>query len=119
MKILIVDSREIVRLGLKKILIEVWPRVEIWEASDLNSAIEKIAYINYDLLLINTDVGGKGELMGLIKFLLNEARIVMLTDTEDTNQEELLQFIDAGVATVIPMKGTDLMSIKNVFTHLF
>lgn len=59
MKILIADSREIVRRGFKKVLAEVWACAEVCETANLSSAIEKIAAADYDLLLIDADIGGR------------------------------------------------------------
>ena len=119
MKILIVDSREIVRLGLKKILAEICTWAEVCETANLSSAIEKVVAAKYDFLLIEAEIGGKGELNNLIRLLLQETKVLVFTDKEHSDDETILPLVNAGVEIVISMKDTDLANLKEILRKLF
>ena len=81
LRILVADDHEIVRRGLKQILLEGFPIVQIEEASDTNILLAKA--INEDWDLIITDIampGGSGlDALGKIKLQKRSLPILVVS----------------------------------------
>jgi two-component system, NarL family, invasion response regulator UvrY len=69
MRFLVVDDHEVVRRGLKQVLAEAFPGVQLAEAADSEAALAALAQGGWDLLLLDINVPGRGGLE-----LLEEAR---------------------------------------------
>lgn len=65
LKILIADDHEIVRRGIKQILLEEFSFVEIGEATDTGSLVEKAHAENWDIIISDLSMPGGGGLEAL------------------------------------------------------
>jgi DNA-binding NarL/FixJ family response regulator len=67
LKILIADDHIIVRRGIMQILLEGFPELEIGEAADTTSLVEKAVSENWDLIISDISMPGGGGLIALKK----------------------------------------------------
>src|SRR5687768_17557516 len=65
LKVLIADDHEIVRKGIRQILLEEYTFAEIDEAHDTNSLVEKALNGNWDIIISDLAMPGGGGLEGL------------------------------------------------------
>jgi len=61
-RVLIADDHEVVRRGLKQILIDEFPRVKVHEATTSREAIEQSAKNSFDLVLLDINMPGRSGL---------------------------------------------------------
>lgn len=67
LKILIADDHEIVRRGLKQILLEEFPDAKIDEAGDIDTLISKAVSETWDIVISDLSMPGGGGLEALLK----------------------------------------------------
>ncbi len=81
LKVLIADDHEIVRKGLRQILLDEFSLAEIGEAHDTHSLVEKAFTDNWDIIISDLAMPGGGGLEGLsrIRAKLPFQRILILT----------------------------------------
>lgn len=81
LKVLIADDHEIIRRGIKQILVEGFPFIEISEAYDTASLLEKATTGNWDIIISDLSMPGGGGLEGLKQIIaINpEQRVLIIS----------------------------------------
>lgn len=84
-RILIADDHEIVRRGLKQILSDEFPRLQVGEAANARDAIEAVLQQAWDLALLDINMPGRSglEVLEELKQLRPGMPVVMLTAFPD------------------------------------
>jgi len=62
MKVLIVDDHQIVRHGLQELFADAFPELQVGEAKDSQSAFELLVKQEWDLVLVDVNIPGRGGL---------------------------------------------------------
>jgi len=117
MKILIVDDHQIVRYGLKLVLQEIYKDAVILEAEDLDCAVNLIAVNDLRLIIFNIDLQDAGGLESLIRFIVNEAKVVIFSGY-DKKHELIDSLLFAGAHALI-LKDSSLSEMKKMLAALF
>lgn len=117
MKILIVDDHQIVRYGLKLVLQEIYKDAVILEAEDLDCAVNLIAVNDLRLIIFNIDLQDAGGLESLIRFIVNEAKVVIFSGY-DKKHELIDSLLFAGAHALI-LKDSSVSEMKKMLAALF
>jgi two-component system invasion response regulator UvrY len=85
MKILLVDDHAILRAGLKRILEDELPRVEVGEASTAEEALAKLAQAEWEIVVLDISLPGRSGLDALpdIRQQSPTARVIVLSSFGD------------------------------------
>jgi DNA-binding NarL/FixJ family response regulator len=80
-RILIADDHEIVRRGLRQILTDEFPKLQVGEASDARSAVETVRKQAWDAVLLDINMPGRSglEVLEELKRLRPAMPVVVLT----------------------------------------
>jgi DNA-binding NarL/FixJ family response regulator len=80
-RILIADDHEIVRRGLKQILADEFPKLQVGEAADARAAVEAVRKQAWDAVLLDINMPGRSglDVLGELKQLRPAMPVVMLT----------------------------------------
>ena len=80
-RILIADDHELLRRGLKEILVEAFPDVKIDEAGNAQQALDAAAKANFDVALLDINMPGRSgmDLLQDLKRLYPQLPVVLLT----------------------------------------
>lgn len=111
-RILIADDHALLREGLKALLGS-FPDVEvIGEASDGREAVEKVAALSPDVVLMDIAMPGLGGLEATLEIrkMTPQSRVLILTQYD--NKEYVFRFLKAGAAGYVLKKaaGTELVA---------
>lgn len=115
MKILIADDEQIIRFGLKLVLKNLWQDVSIEEAETLDGVVSLLTEFSFDLVILDIHMPGGDGLENLIRFMLQETKVVIFSSYEKTSARiKLLK--DAGVGLFI-FKDASIEEIKLALTR--
>jgi DNA-binding NarL/FixJ family response regulator len=80
-RVLIVDDHEIVRHGLKKVLGDAFPELQVGEAQNSQTALELFMKQPWDLVLIDVNIPGRSglEVLGEVKRLRPSTPVLVLS----------------------------------------
>lgn len=106
MNILIADDNTIYRLGLKSYLHELWPQAMVYEESSLDSVVRDVFDIDYDLLILATDVPGNRQLADFVKQAVKYTKVIIFYNDQE-NGLKVKQFVDIGAHAVISKSATE------------
>lgn len=98
LKVLIADDHEIVRRGLKQILLEEFPFIHIEEASDTTTLVEKAIAGNWDIILSDLAMPGGGGLNAVRQIRQQNITVPVLILSIYPEDQYALQVIKAGAA---------------------
>jgi DNA-binding NarL/FixJ family response regulator len=107
MKILIVDDHSLFREGLKLLLIQLNPKIQTVEASDLPSALSASQqHLDLDLVLFDLGLPGVSGMPALAEFRrLNEGLpVVVLSGTAD--RDTVMEALECGAMGFVPKTTT-------------
>jgi DNA-binding NarL/FixJ family response regulator len=116
-RILIADDEQIIRFGLKLVLKNLWPEVEIDEAESLDGVVALITSLTYDLVILDIHMPGSDGLENLIRFMLQESKVVIFSGYEPTSPR-IQSLGEAGVDQFI-FKSASLDEIRFSLKALF
>ena len=74
-KVLIADDHEIVRRGLKQILAEAFPNLQVGEAGDARQALEAARHQTWDIVLLDINMPGRSGLEVLSELKKEQPRL--------------------------------------------
>lgn len=98
LKVLIADDHEIVRRGLKQILLEEFPFTHIEEASDTETLIEKAISGNWDIILSDLAMPGGGGLDAVRQIRQQNITVPVLILSIYPEDQYALRVLKAGAA---------------------
>jgi DNA-binding NarL/FixJ family response regulator len=98
LKILIADDHEIVRLGLKQILLEEFPHAKIDEAGDTDTFIRKAVGGKWDIVISDLSMPGGGGLEALRKIRKQIPELPVLIISIYPEDQYALRVIKAGAS---------------------
>jgi DNA-binding NarL/FixJ family response regulator len=80
-KVLIVDDHEIVRRGLKQILTDAFPQLQVGEAGDARQALEAVHRQTWDIVLLDINMPGRSglEVLEELRVLRPNVPVVVLS----------------------------------------
>lgn len=96
LRILIADDHEIIRRGLKQILIEGFSFVYVEEALDTNTLMEKVMNNNWDLIITDINMPGGSGLDALKKIKTQKLSIPILVVSTYSEEQYSRRVIMAG-----------------------
>jgi DNA-binding NarL/FixJ family response regulator len=94
--ILVVDDHAIVREGLKRILSDVPGGVEVCEAGDPESAMQEVRRKNWDLVLLDLNLGGKSGLDLLVRMRIERPELRVLVMSMYPEDQYAVRVLQAG-----------------------
>jgi two-component system, NarL family, invasion response regulator UvrY len=98
LRVLIADDHEIVRRGLKQILLEEFPFTHIEEASDTTTLVEKAIAGNWDIILSDLAMPGGGGLDAVRQIRQQNITVPVLILSIYPEDQYALRVIKAGAA---------------------
>ena len=98
LKVLIADDHEIVRRGLKQILLEGFSFAHIEEANDCPSLVEKAVSASWDIIVSDLAMPGGGGLEALRQMAQQDVRIPVLILSIYPEDQYALRVMKAGAA---------------------
>lgn len=98
LRVLIADDHEIVRRGLKQILLEEFPFIHIEEASDTTTLVEKAIAGNWDIILSDLAMPGGGGLDAVRQIRQQNITVPVLILSIYPEDQYALRVIKAGAA---------------------
>jgi DNA-binding NarL/FixJ family response regulator len=104
-RILIVDDHEVVRRGLKQILIEEFPKAHISEAEDSPSALQCLANEAFDLVLLDINIPGRSGLDLLEEIKRLQAKTPVLVLSASPEEDFALRCLKLGAAGYITKRS--------------
>lgn len=96
MRFIIVDDHQVVRRGIRRILEEEYPNVNIEEASSAEEATEKIFKETWDLVVLDLSMPGKGGLELLHELRTSSCKVPVLVLTFHQQGEFAIRSLRAG-----------------------
>lgn len=108
---LLIDDHEIIRSGVKNILIELFSPCDVFEAKDETTALEQLKLRTYDLIIMDiqmpdTDTGG---LMNFINIKFPEAKVLIFSMTAENIYAK--RYLKAGAMGFVT-KSSGLTELK-------
>ena len=108
---LLIDDHEIIRSGVKNILIELFSPCDVFEAKDETTALEQLKLRAYDLIIMDiqmpdTDTGG---LMNFINIKFPEAKVLIFSMTAENIYAK--RYLKAGAMGFVT-KSSGLTELK-------
>src|SRR5262249_39500128 len=94
--ILVVDDHAIVREGLKRILTDVPGGVEVDDAWDAESAMQHVRRRDWDLVLLDLNLGGKSGLDLLVRMKLEKPDLRVLVMSMYPEDQYAVRVLQAG-----------------------
>lgn len=104
--VLIADDHEVTRRGLREILVEAYPDVQVIEAATGHAVLEKLGTQAFDLLILDIWMPGPNILDLLRAIRANHARMPILVLTAATEVEYSIQTMKAGANGVVQKHHT-------------
>lgn len=98
MRVLIADDHPLVRRGLRDLLLDHFPLVEIVEAGDAREALAAITEGSWQLALIDLNLPGRGGLDLLREIKQLRSKIPLLVVSAHTEEEFALRALKLGAA---------------------
>jgi DNA-binding NarL/FixJ family response regulator len=85
MNVLIADDVKIYRLAIKSYIHKLWPEAIVYEESNLDSVIKDVFDVEYDLLILATDMPGHEQIEDFIKQAIKYTKVIISCNcTEDS-----------------------------------
>jgi len=114
-KVLIADDHEIIRIGIKHILQEVFTLAEIGEAFETNSLVEKAISNDWDIIISDISMPGGGGIDAMKKILAQKPTQRILIVTTYPEDQYALKVLNAGASGFLtkdtaPEKLTDAVT---------
>ena len=108
---LLIDDHEIIRSGVKNVLLELFTPCEVFESKDESTALEQLKLRTYDLIIMdvqmpNTDAAG---LMEYINTKYPEAKVLIFSMTTENIYAK--RFLKAGAMGFVS-KNSGLVELK-------
>jgi DNA-binding NarL/FixJ family response regulator len=97
-RVLLVDDHEVVRCGLREILLESFPGARIGEASDATAALELLAREQWDVALIDLTLPGRDGLFVLEAVVRSRPRLPALVLSVHPEEEFAVRCLQLGAA---------------------
>lgn len=98
LRILIADDHTIVRAGLKQILVEEFPGVQIDEAADAETLLVKTFRNNYDVVISDLSMPGKSGLEALSQIRQQQPKLPVLILSIHPEEQYAVRVLKAGAA---------------------
>jgi DNA-binding NarL/FixJ family response regulator len=98
LRVLIVDDHQLLRRGLKEVLAEAFPEVEFGEAGNSAEANERLAAADWDLVLLDINLPGRGGLEVLAESRRLRPRTPVLVISAYTEDEFAVRALKLGAA---------------------
>lgn len=117
LKILIADDHDLIREGLKRILVEGKITRQIGEASDAASAADAVRREKWDLVILDINLGGRSGLEVLKEIKVEHPRLPVLILSMYPEEQFALRVIRAGAAGYLNKNlaaGTLLEAVRQV-----
>lgn len=99
--VLIADDHEVTRRGIREILVEAYPEVEVTDVASGHAVLEKLGDQKWDLLILDIWMPGPTILELLREIRLIEAHTPILVLTAATEAEYSIQTMKAGANGVV------------------
>jgi two-component system invasion response regulator UvrY len=97
-RVLIVDDHELLRRGLKEVLAEAFPEIEFGEAGSSPEAHARLAAADWDLVLLDINLPGRGGLEVLAESRRLRPRTPVLVISAYTEDEFAVRALKLGAA---------------------
>ena len=93
MNILIADDNNAYRPSIKSYIHKLWPEALVYEESNLDSVIRDVFDINYELLILATDIPGNEQLEDFVKQAVKYTKVIIFSDDveDDAKANRLIQ----------------------------
>jgi DNA-binding NarL/FixJ family response regulator len=118
LKILIADDHEVVRRGIKEILLEGLSFIEIGEAGDTSSLVDKALEADWDIVISDLSMPGGGGIEALKRILENKPGQKILIITIYPEEQYATRVFQAGAAGFLNKDTAPDQLIKAVQTIL-
>lgn len=118
LKILIADDHEIVRRGIKQILLEEYSLIEIGEASDTSSLVEKATDEDWDIIISDLSMPGGGGLDAIKKIREKKSSVPILIISIQPDEQYAARAIHMGASGYLNKNTAPEELIKAVNTIL-
>jgi two-component system, NarL family, invasion response regulator UvrY len=118
-RILIVDDHEVVRRGLKQILIEELPKAHISEAEDSPSALQCLTNEVFDLVLLDINIPGRSGLDLLEEIKRLQAKTPVLVLSASPEEDFALRCLKLGAAGYITKRSASdelVLAVRKALT---
>lgn len=117
LKVLIADDHEIVRRGLKQIILEVYPAALIDEANDTNTLIDKANSGYWDIILSDLSMPGGGGLEAIHQIRQVNQVVPILILSINAEEQYAFRVIKAGASGYLN-KNAATEELINAVQHL-
>ncbi len=97
-KILIIDKHSLIREGLKQVLIKSLDLESIAEAENEEEALNNIRYYQWDVVILNITMPGRGGLDILKTIKMEKPRLPIIVLSMDSGDEIAIRAIKAGAS---------------------
>ena len=104
-RVLVVDDHELLRRGLKSILLESFPEVVIGEAADAREALTSILGNPWDVVLLDINMPGRDGLDLLVELRAQRPALPVLVLTAFAENEFALRAFKNGAAGYLSKQG--------------
>ncbi|MEO8354208.1 MAG: response regulator transcription factor [Chthoniobacteraceae bacterium] len=117
-RILIADDHYVVRQGLKLVLSEHFPHVEIGEASDGNEALEAVWAKTWDVLLLDISMPGRGGLEALKDIKQAQPKLPVIILSMHPEDQFAIRVLKLGASAYIRKDSAGQELVKGVTAAL-
>ncbi|HEY4176788.1 MAG TPA: response regulator transcription factor [Kofleriaceae bacterium] len=93
---LVVDDHPIVRRGLRELLTDEFPGVELVECETGEAAVSQVDHGNFDVALLDLSMPGRGGLDALKEIHARRPRLPVLVHTQHAEQQYAIRALRAG-----------------------
>jgi DNA-binding NarL/FixJ family response regulator len=105
MKILIADDHEVVRQGVRQILIEGFEKVAFGEAVNAAELLAQVRKQKWDLVLLDISMPGRSGLEALVELKKEQPKLPVLVLSMFSEREYALRVLRAGAAGYLTKQG--------------
>lgn len=113
MKILIVDDHALFREGLCHVLAGIGEQIDIYEASDCDSALEYVKTIHdLDLVLLDLNMPGRNGFAALETFTKDYPALTVVILSASNQSADIQRALDAGAMGYIPKDTTSAIMLS-------
>jgi len=98
LRILLVDDHAVVRRGLRQILADELPAAEFGEAGGTSEALERVAGADWDVVILDLSMPGRGGLEALKEIRLRKPRLPVLVLSMHSEDQYAIRALRAGAA---------------------
>jgi DNA-binding NarL/FixJ family response regulator len=105
MKILIADDHEVVRQGVRQILIEGFEKVAFGEAVNAAELLARVRKQKWDLVLLDISMPGRSGLEALVELKKEQPKLPVLVLSMFSEREYALRVLRAGAAGYLTKQG--------------